>query len=176
MGTRGAVRQRSKGAGFTLVELMVTVAILAIVTMLAVPNLRAALGRSRRNAMVADAKTLFSAMTAYNAAKGEYPPCCTPATEALDKATLFPLPDQGYLKNGRAITQKLRNGMLTTYDSPDNPTANHDFYAVMTAGKDPRLQVVVADTDEYPGFAGVELYGVYVVSGSQLVPATDMKP
>ena len=137
--------------------------------MIAIPNLQAAMRRARRNSLIADAKTLQTALTAYNMDRGEYPPCCSPPAEALDKSTLVPLTSMGYLqKNG--ITGKLQGGRLTAYDSPDLPTANNDFYAVMTSRRDATLQLLVADTDEYPGFGGVNLFGVYLVQGATLTP------
>ena len=90
------------------------------------------------------------------------------AVPALDTTTLFPLTRDGYLSEGTGIASKLRGGALTSYDSPDNPTANHDFYAVMTH-RVADLQLLVADTDEYPGHAGTDLGGLYWIRGATLV-------
>ena len=100
--------------------------------------------------------------------RDEYPPCCSPVSEALDTGTLYPLTRDGYLKDGSGITGKLSGSALTLYDSPDNPSSNHDFYAVLTHARDPTIVVLVADTDEYPGHVGTYFDGVYIVEGSTI--------
>ena len=156
-------------AGFTLIELLIVVAIIGIIAAIAIPNLRTALRRARVNALVADGRTVRTAFLSYNVDKDAYPPCCSPADEALDTTTLHPLTRDGYLKDGRAITGKLQGSALTLYDSPDLPTSNHDFYVVMTHRSDSTIVVLVADTDEYPGHVGTPLAGVYLVVGTQLL-------
>jgi prepilin-type N-terminal cleavage/methylation domain-containing protein len=154
--------------GFTLIELLIVVAIIGIVAALAIPNLRNAMRRSRLNALVADGRTLRTAFAGYNTDHDEYPPCCSPADEALDRVSLHPLTRDGYLKEGRGITAKLQGSALTLYDSPDLPTSNHDFYAVLTHAKDDTIVVLVADTDEFPGHVGTHLDGVYVIDGGTI--------
>ena len=175
MSRAASQRGHRAGAGFTLIELLIVVAIIGIIAMIAVPNLLAAMSRARRNSLISDGRTLLTAFTAFNIDKGEYPPCCSPPAEALNKTTLFPLTAMGYLKTN-GITGKLQGGSLTVYDSPDLPTANNDFYAVMTHRRDATLQLLVADTDEYPGHAGVNYHGVYLIQGATLIPAGDVNP
>ena len=167
------MRRLRNSQGFTLVELLIVVAIIGLLAAMAVPNLREAMRRARTKALVADGRTLRTAFAAYNADHDEYPPCCTPASEALDTTSLHPLTRDGYLKDGVGITGKLEAGKLSLYDSPDQPTSNHDFYAVLTHARDPTLVVLVADTDEYPGAPGDHLDGVYVVRGTAILEADD---
>lgn len=157
--------------GFTLIELLIVVAVIGIIAAMAVPALQAALFKAKRSALIANGKTLHAAFTAFNIDAGEYPPCCSGV--ALNTATLAPLTTRGYLPPG-SITPRLRNSRLTNYDSPDSPTPNNDFYAVMTDRRLRTLQVLVADTDEYPGHVGTHLIGVYLIRGSTLVPASDL--
>lgn len=170
--TNAAPRRRRRATGFTLVELLVVVAIIGIISAIAIPNLLSAMRKSRESALLADAKTLFHGFVAYNLDKDQYPPCCSPPEEALDLATLHPLTTNGYIK-AATLTGRLENDQLSLYDSPDSPTANHDFYAVLTWDGDPTLQVLVADTDEYPGHAGDTLYGLYLIEGATLVPVSE---
>ena len=76
-----------------------------------------------------------------------------------------------------AVWRSLRGcgGQLTAYDSPDNPTSNHDFYAVMTNAAAADLVLLVCDTDEYPGAVGTELHGLYWVEGATLVSVAEQQ-
>ena len=164
-------RRNRLESGFTLIELLVVVAVIGIIAAMAVPAFQAALYKAKRNTMIANGKTLHGALTQFNLDVGEYPPCCSGLS--LNQTTLEPLVSRGYLSKN-SITTRLRNGRLTSYDSPDNPTPNNDFYAVMTDKRDSTLQVLVADTDEYPGFMGQNLIGVYLIRGTTLVPASQL--
>lgn len=165
--------RRFRHDGFSLIELLVTVAVIGIIAAMAVPALQRAIRRARTKALIADGRTLLVAFKSYNVDHDEYPPCCSPASEALDRSTLHPLTRDGYIKDGRGITAKLANGQLTSYDSPDLPSTNHDFYAVLTHVTDPTIVVLVADTDEFPGWGGTYFDGVFVIRGSQILNAAD---
>jgi prepilin-type N-terminal cleavage/methylation domain-containing protein len=155
--------RKKQQRGFTLIELLVAVAIIGILSAIAIGAYKNMIYRSRRNALVADGRTLFQAFTQYNIDHSEYPPCCTPADEALKVDTLHPLTRDGYLRTGGGIVAKLQGQEITAYDSPDQPTSNHDFYALMVNARDPSIKVLIADTDQYPPHNGDILYGIYVV-------------
>jgi prepilin-type N-terminal cleavage/methylation domain-containing protein len=65
-------KQRNK-KGFTLIELVVVVAILGILAALAIPRFTGIRDTAAKNATLADGRTIYSAMEVYYAEKGSYP-------------------------------------------------------------------------------------------------------
>jgi hypothetical protein len=88
---------------------------------------------------------------------------------------LHPLTRDGHIREARGITGRLKNRRISVYDSPDLPTVNNDFYALMIHRRDSRLKVLVADTDQYPDANGVDLYGIYLIEEGQLKRIQDYK-
>lgn len=66
---------RSKGRGFTLVELLVVIAIIAILVLLLLPALNAAREAARRNGCISNAKNWVLAVQNVESATGRYPNC-----------------------------------------------------------------------------------------------------
>ena len=164
-------RHRSATSGFSIVELLIVIVIIGILAAIAIPNLMTALERSRTRALVGNGRALLLALKSYAVQNDGYPPTST--DEALDTVSLHPLTRDGYLTSGGSITGQLAGGALSSYDSPGATTENLEFYAVLTHGRDNRLVVVVADTDEYPGAIGTNLDGVYVLRDGVLLDPDD---
>jgi general secretion pathway protein G len=80
------VRNRSTQSGFTLVELMIVMAIISILLLLAVPRYTAALRQARESVLKTDLQTMRAAIDSYTMDKQKAP-------QALDD-----LVQEGYLK------------------------------------------------------------------------------
>ncbi len=62
-----------KTKGFTLIELLIVVAIIAIISAIAIPNLLSALQKGRQKRTMGDMKTLANGIESYDVDNGFYP-------------------------------------------------------------------------------------------------------
>jgi len=69
----GAMESSPKLRAFTLIELLIVVAIIAVLAAIAVPNFLEAQVRSKNSRSVADLRTVATAMEAYAVDTGRYP-------------------------------------------------------------------------------------------------------
>ena len=68
------MRNRRSDSAFTLIELLIVVAIIAILASIAVPNLLEAQTRSKVSRVKADLRTVATALEAYHGDYNVYPP------------------------------------------------------------------------------------------------------
>ncbi|MEE2856376.1 MAG: prepilin-type N-terminal cleavage/methylation domain-containing protein [Planctomycetota bacterium] len=64
---------RRTDSGFTLIELMIVVSIIAVIAAIAIPNLRASLAGSREAAAIGSLRTISTAAEQYRIKVGDYP-------------------------------------------------------------------------------------------------------
>lgn len=86
------VRRSTKSRrGFTLIELMIVIAIIGVLAAIAVPNFRAARERANQRACYANQKTVSGALEMYNLDNND-------SVTQLDDDMFGRLDDQGYLQ------------------------------------------------------------------------------
>jgi type II secretion system protein G len=77
---------RKPDEGFTLVELLIVVAIIGIIAAIAIPNLLSAIQRGKQKRTMGDIKTTGTALESFNTDANNYPP----ATFVALGATVYP--------------------------------------------------------------------------------------
>ena len=72
----------------------------------------------------------------------------------------------------RGVKWRRVNRQVTAYASPDADGPDSQFWAVLTLEFDPDVVVLVATTDQYPGFVGTWFDGLYFIEGAQIIPVS----
>lgn len=148
---------------FSLIELLVTLAVLAWLAALAVPSIWSSLERARVARVVSDLQTVEVALEAYRTDHGAYPPV-TVSCMAVDADQVLQLPlelaDGGYLpKNSRTQTSTLLEdpfspGNTYKYAAPEpywmNGSRQNDRYAVWVPSDFPSCQSDSGKADDSP--------------------------
>ncbi len=95
-------RQRRQSRGFTLIELMVVIAIIGILAALIVPKIMSRPDQARRVAATQDIASVMQALKLYRLDNGRYPTTDQGLSALVTKPTTDPVPnnwkDGGYLE------------------------------------------------------------------------------
>jgi len=151
--------------GFTIIEILIVLAILAVISAMAIPGLQQARVRAEIGAIAGDSNSLMTAFKQYYIDQGQYPNASN--SPAFDLRTFSPLSTQKYYRGN--VTQWLLGNQADAYDSPDDGGPNQEFWIEMTLSIDPTVRFVVANSDDAPLGGGQWLDGVYVYRNGQLL-------
>lgn len=155
--------------GFTLVELLIVVAIIGILAAIAVPQLQRAILRAEISAVGAESKTLYTAFKQHYIDQDVYPFASNSPAFQLD--TFEPLVSLGYYRGD--LPTKLRAGRADAYDSPDDQGENREFWLELTLRRDPGVRFLIVDSDDAPLAGGAYMDGVYLYRDGSLRPIHD---
>ena len=150
--------------GFSLLELLMVVGIIAVVASIAIPTLQAALLRAHVAQVTTDAKALHTAFKQHYVDLSEYP--FQTGADAFDLATFEPLNSMGYYTG--SVWERLVDSEADSYDSPDDGGMNQEFWLEMTLAYDPTVRFLVADSDDAPLGGGIWRDGIYLYKDGNL--------
>jgi len=151
-------RQGFVQKGFTIIEVLIVLCILAVLVAIAIPELHRAKVKAEMGALAGDGRTLYMAFRQYYIDHGQYPNATS--SPAFDLATFEPLRSSRYY--GGNMTRSLVGGKADAYDSPDDLGPNQEFWIEVTLVLDPSIRFVIADSDDAPLGGGQRLDGVYL--------------
>jgi len=144
--------------GFSLVELLVVVAIIAVLMAITVPLMQAAMLRAHVGATASDARIIHAAFKQYFIDYDMYPNATD--SPAFELASFEPLVSEGYY-DGR-IVSRLQDEQADAYDSPDDEGINQEFWVELTLAFDPTVRYLIADSDNAPLGAGDYMDGIFL--------------
>jgi prepilin-type N-terminal cleavage/methylation domain-containing protein len=120
-----------KNAGFTLIELMIVVAIIAIIAAIAIPNLLRSRLQSNEAAAIGNLRTVNGGETAYHSANsqyGTYAQLTGANPPFIDNTFADGAVKQGYTFGAIALTSANQNYTATAVPVTFQTTGNRSFF------------------------------------------------
>jgi prepilin-type N-terminal cleavage/methylation domain-containing protein len=151
---------KTRQAGFSLIEVMIVLVIVAVIMAIAIPMMREAVVRGMIGSATAEARTIHNALKRYHVDIGAYPD-----QAGFDTATFEPLASMGYY-DGR-LAPRILNGALDGYGSP---SGGHEYWLEFTLLHEPSVRFLVADSDDGPLSGGAFHDGILYFRNGVLQP------
>jgi prepilin-type N-terminal cleavage/methylation domain-containing protein len=155
--------------GFTLIELLVVVAIIGVITAIAIPQFQRAILKAEISAVAAESKHVYTAFKQFHIDLDMYPN--ESASPAFQLDTFEPLASLGYYRGD--LTSKLLNARADAFDSPDDQGVNREFWLEISLQSDPTVRFLIADSDDAPLSGGNYMDGIYLYRNGVLKPIHD---
>ncbi len=155
--------------GFSLVELLVVVAIIGILMAITIPMMQSAMLRAHVGAMASSSRIVFNAFQRFYIDFNMYPNSTDPPAFELD--TFEPLIDLEYY-DGQILT-KLDNEQADAFDSPDDEGINQEFWLELTLAYDPTVRFLITDSDNAPLSGGAHMAGIFLYKNGVLHSLND---
>ena len=158
--------KRARQMGYSLIELLIVTAVIAVLVAIAIPLMREALVRAYISAAATDAHAIHVAFKRFHIDKSMYPNAS--AAPAFELDTFEPLVSLGYY-DGRVLS-RLQNLQADGYDSPDDMGTNQEFWLEFSLGNDPTIRFLISDSDDAPLAGGVYSDGIFLYRNGVLTP------
>ncbi len=155
--------------GFSLLELLVVVAIIGVLMAITVPLMQSAMLRAHVGATASGSRIIFNAFQRYHIDYNMYPNSVDAPAFELD--TFEPLDNLEYYD--AQILTKLDNEQADAFDSPDDEGINQEFWLEMTLAFDPTVRFLVVDSDNAPLSGGDDMAGVFLYKNGVLRSLND---
>ena len=165
----------ARSAGYTLVEMLMVLAIISLIATIAVPLYTGAIDNSHRSTLIHDAGEMYRAFMRYYVDEGVFPSTATPVERAFDLTSLAPLSTNGYFRQVDTFMHKLGNNQVQNYDSPNVGSSDTQFWATINSKRQPGFILLVAHPNDLPFDRGTWYDGVYYVTAAGLRPVKETK-
>ena len=152
--------RKPRQSGFSLIEVMIVLVIMAVIMAIAIPMMREALVRGMIGSAVAESRTIHNAIKRYHVDVGYYPD-----SGGFDTSTFEPLGTMGYY-DGR-LAPRILNGSLDGYGSPSN---GQEYWLEFTLRHEPSVRFLVSDSDDGPLSGGTFHDGIMYFRKGVLQP------
>jgi prepilin-type N-terminal cleavage/methylation domain-containing protein len=163
----GPLKRRQSEGGFTLLEILVVVAILALLAATAIPVYQNALDKSRRMALAADLSTLHAAFLRYYADHGKFPEDV--GVDKFDLTTLSRLSTGGYFEQVETLLNRVQGNQILSYVALDIGGPDSNYVLATTMAKEPDLWAYTVSLDWGGGLGFTSYEGVYFWDGTKLM-------